>query len=178
MAIGRDLGSRNIGVRGKTDAPVSRADKRMAAIKASMQAAKTTAKSAAHTGVVARPMDKNLSKMLEQRRAQMKESGTSVARLGKEVEPRQQGSSNAHRPGEETNDKNASSVARLDDAAHGSTSAARLNEANSSEGLATRGTSAARLGKGKDNPSYLPPPPQKPFTKPTTQPPVDLFGDM
>jgi hypothetical protein len=48
---------------------------------------KATAKSAAHEGVVERPMDKNLSKLLEIRRAQKIGRGTSVVRLNeKETE--------------------------------------------------------------------------------------------
>jgi len=42
------------------------------------------AKSAAHQGVVARPMDKNLSDILERRRAEVLGGGTSVARLGQQ----------------------------------------------------------------------------------------------
>jgi hypothetical protein len=41
------------------------------------------AKSVAHQGVVERPMDEGLSKILERKRAELKERGTSVARVNR-----------------------------------------------------------------------------------------------
>jgi len=155
---------------GKTDAPsLSKGDKRMAAIKESMQATKSTATSAAHQGVVARPMDKNLSKMLEQRRAQMQSRGTSVARLGKEE------------------DEGSSSVKRLgEDQAQGATSVKRLGE-DTGSAPSNHGTSIARLNKKNDEqtPSYLPVPPSSLTPKQAPPPglsdaptPIDIFGDL
>ncbi len=42
---------------------------------------KDAAKSAAHEGVVARPMDKQISKILQMKRDQLKQRGTSVHRI-------------------------------------------------------------------------------------------------
>lgn len=44
------------------------------------------AKSVAHEGVVERPMDQNLSKILENKRAELKGRGTSVSRLNRHTE--------------------------------------------------------------------------------------------
>lgn len=163
-------------VPGKPDVTPNRAEVRMAKLRDSMQAGKSTAKSAAHAGVVARPMDKNLSKILENRRAEMQSSASSVARLGKE----DAGSSSVGRLGE-TPGEAATSVNRLGEAASGgstATSVGRLGEAGRVNDLTQSGSSVARLGKNEQHPSYLPPPPPKPPTTGKMQPPVDLFGDL
>lgn len=89
----------------------------MAKIKEAMQAARTTAKSAAHQGVVARPMDKNLSKILDQRRAQAAGPASSVARLGKEGESASNvaelGKEQLTKAQEKMNEGPGTSVARL-----------------------------------------------------------------
>lgn len=67
----------------RADEPkLSRGQARVAKIQQDRLASKMVAKSAAHVGVVARPMDKNLSKILDRKRAQVRAGGTSVKRLG------------------------------------------------------------------------------------------------
>jgi len=110
-----------------TSALVSRGDERLAKLRTSIREKKIAATSAAHTGVVARPMDQNLSKMLEQRRAQFQESGTSIARIGKK-------------------EKDLSThIKQLDE---------RAPKVSNIE--LQSGTSVARI-KQKNTPSYLPP---------------------
>lgn len=83
---------------------------------------KNIAKSAAHEGVVERPMDKGISKLLEIRRAQAKGKGTSVYRLKKtkeeeeeEMRAEQRASSvfRLRRGEEEDEDAQTTSVGRL-----------------------------------------------------------------
>lgn len=64
-------------------APVSRGMQRAQERLAKIQSLRTTdaAKSAAHEGVVARPMDKQISKILQMKRDQLKQRGTSVHRI-------------------------------------------------------------------------------------------------
>lgn len=151
-------------VPGKPDVTPNRAEVRMAKLRDSMQAGKSTAKSAAHAGVVARPMDKNLSKILENRRTEMRGPSSSVARLGKEDAANPQGSS---------------SVGRLNETpGQGGTSVGRMGEAGRVNDLTQSGTSIARIGNNESHPSYLPPPPPKPPSAGKMQPPVDLFGDL
>ena len=51
---------------------------------------KDVAKSAAHEGVVARPMDKQISKILQMKRAQAKQHGSSVYRMREREEDDEQ----------------------------------------------------------------------------------------
>ena len=81
---------------------------------------KDVAKSAAHEGVVERPMDKGLSKMLEIQRAQSNGRGSSVYRINKtreeeEEELRKQQGSSVFRlnEGNDEEDTEATSVGRL-----------------------------------------------------------------
>lgn len=63
---------------------LSRGEQRIQNVQNARLAGKAVAKSAAHAGVVARPMDKNLSQILARKRAQVLKGGTSAARLGEE----------------------------------------------------------------------------------------------
>jgi hypothetical protein len=63
---------------------LSRGEARIAKIQGERLASKTVARSAAHQGVVARPMDKQLSDILDRKRAEVRQQGTSAARLGQE----------------------------------------------------------------------------------------------
>src|SRR3989344_6632234 len=65
---------------GSTKATPSRGQERLVQF-SKYRSVGQAAKSAAHQGVVARPMDKNLSDILERRRAEVQGGGTSVARL-------------------------------------------------------------------------------------------------
>ena len=63
---------------------LSRGEQRLQKIQQARLATKTVAKSVAHKGVVARPMDKNLSQILDRKRAEVQKGGTSAARLGQQ----------------------------------------------------------------------------------------------
>lgn len=62
------------------DRSTIRAENRMTKI-AALRSIKDVAKSAAHEGVVVRPMDKQISKILQMKRAQAKQHGSSVYRI-------------------------------------------------------------------------------------------------
>lgn len=104
----------------KPGAPISKAEARMMK-RARLLPAKNIAKSAAHEGVVERPMDKGISKLLEIRRAQAKGKGTSVYRLKKTKEEEEeelraeQRASSVFRlnRGEEDEEAQTTSVGRL-----------------------------------------------------------------
>jgi len=111
----------------RSDEPkLSRGEARIAKIQQQRLASKTVAKSAAHVGVVARPMDKNLSKILDMKRAAMRAGGTSVKRLGE-------------RPTEEV------TMGATVSPESGSEEREALMEANSEKTAMQRATSAARL---------------------------------
>ena len=84
------------------------------------------AKSVAHQGVQARPMDAQLSRILDQKRASMQAGGTSAARLGQ-------------RPEEPLNVEEEPPITE------GDMARTAMTEANSKEEKATRATSASRL---------------------------------
>jgi len=146
-----------------SNSPVVKADQRLTKIRESMHSAKTAATSAAHAGVVARPMEKNISKMLDQRRAQVQGRGTSVARLGTDA------MTNATGP------INSPSADTMTTAPNPSIGIGRFNGSSASDS-ATRGASIARLGKPNEMPSYFPPPPLPSSPNKTTPP--DLYGDL
>jgi len=115
---------------GKTAAP-----SRLEALRAELHASRDAGNDMVHAGVVARPMnqnvvarpqEKNLSTMTDQRRQEVSGKGTSVARLGKEIEA--QGSTSVGRLGDELRDANNSDI---------------------------RGTSVARLGQEKTGSSQI-----------------------
>lgn len=102
---------------------------------------KPVGNSAPHQGVVARPMDQQLSDILDKKRAQVLGRGTSVARLGREAAA-------------ETNAGAVSpdAEATLDDEEEGSDlppEQAAMVSANSRTARATRGVSVARLATPK-----------------------------
>jgi len=103
---------------------LSRGEQRLQKIQQARLATKTVAKSAAHVGVVARPMDKNISKILDMKRAQLRRGGTSAARLGEGP---------------------AASEMDIVNPAEGTAERDALMEANSEQTAAQRATSAARL---------------------------------
>jgi hypothetical protein len=69
------------GGREKEDEPMSKGEERRMKLMQFRNAGKGVAKSAAHLGVTARPMDQRVSKLLEQRRAQQSGRATSASRL-------------------------------------------------------------------------------------------------
>ena len=107
------------------------------------------AKSAAHEGVVARPMDKNLSDILERRRAEVQGGGTSVARL------QRQGAADA---GSTAADTSGTTATVADSGALTEEQKALLpeemiteviNEVNSEQEAMQTGTSVTRLQNAK-----------------------------
>ncbi len=103
----------------------TRADRAKARVESLRQKA-PVAKSAAHIGVQARPMDAQLSKILDRKRADVRAGGTSAARLGQ-------------RPEEPLN------VEKEDPITESDIARAALVEANSDEEKQKRATSASRL---------------------------------
>lgn len=65
------------------DGPTTKADERRLKLARFRNPNQSVAKSAAHEGVVARPMDRQLSHSLETRRMEAKDRGTSVGRMKK-----------------------------------------------------------------------------------------------
>ncbi|OGL73164.1 hypothetical protein A3E39_01505 [Candidatus Uhrbacteria bacterium RIFCSPHIGHO2_12_FULL_60_25] len=72
--------SAGAGLPSTSDRVAQRVQDRLAKI-AQLRSQKPAAKSAAHEGVVERPMDKQISKILQMKREQSRQSGTSVYRI-------------------------------------------------------------------------------------------------
>lgn len=104
---------------------LSRGEQRLQNIQQQRLARKTVAKSAAHQGVMARPMDQSLSKILEKKRAAVRAGGTSVKRLGDRAEE--------------------APVGEVATSALAAEEREALLEANSEKTATQRATSAARL---------------------------------
>lgn len=124
---------------------LSRGAQRLQRIQQERLASKAVAKSAAHAGVVARPMDRQLSQILDRKRAQVRAGGTSVKRLGQATEEAP--------VGEVTTTALATDEER-----------AALLEANSEKSATQRATSAARLrtAEGEMGLTNISPPPEPP----------------
>jgi hypothetical protein len=106
--------------------------KAIARIQADRLAAKPAAKSLAHQGVTARPMDRGLSRITEQKRMSLRQRGTSVARLGQTT------------PEEDPLFTSDGALA-ADTIAAGATERRALTDANAGKQAAKRGTSVNRL---------------------------------
>lgn len=123
----------------KKPAGPSKAEKRLARV-ASMRNKAPAAKSAAHEGVKARPMDAQLSRILDQKRAAMRAGGTSAARLGqRSVEPEPEAAEDVP-------------------VAEGDAERQAMKAANSEEEKAKRATSASRLKTPTAELGLKPPP--------------------
>lgn len=72
--------STGVGSSSASDRGMQRAQERLSKI-AQLRTSKSAAKSAAHEGVVERPMDTQISKILQMKRDQLKQRGSSVYRL-------------------------------------------------------------------------------------------------
>ncbi len=101
------------------------------------------AKSVAHRGVVERPMDQGLSKMLDERRAEMKGRGTSVARVNRYGELEAQADAASPDTAGETSMNDWESPHPEDRVLD------ELQEANSSQETEQGGTSIGRMRSAK-----------------------------
>lgn len=101
------------------------------------------AKSVAHKGVVERPMDQGLSKMLDERRAEMKGRGTSVARVNKHEALEAQADTLSPDTTEESSVKERESPRPEDRVLD------ELQDANSSQETEQGGTSIGRFRSAK-----------------------------
>jgi hypothetical protein len=118
------------------------------------------AKSAAHQGVVERPMDKQLSGILDRRRAELLRGGTSVARLGQENVT---ASVDAATPATSVADLNAEVLTEEQRAILPEEAVAEaIQDVNSKEEATTKGTSVNRLQTPKTVMGL-----KDPFHKPT-----------
>jgi hypothetical protein len=133
---------------GHADAALTKGQERRMEL-ARFRGAGVAAKSTAHQGVVARPMDQNLSKILQRAREDLRTRGTSVARVKR------------HEQFEDEEEEGAvdkePELVRPEDV-----SARTLRAANASQDLTEKGTSIGRMRTAKKemglkNPIVKPP---------------------